>query len=285
MQRLFLNLREQRARVYAVKCAKRILAVGLHLRYGDIMKYKFTGRIRFSEVDNNSVLTFPALMDYFQDTSIFHGEDNGLSIAVLYENRIAWVLSGWQVRLYKPMKLNDIANVSTWAYSFRGSIGLRNYALHDDDGTLCALADTQYVLINIDTQRPARISQMLVDGYTVEPSHMETGLSRKIRIIPEETHLEDFIVERYMLDTNNHVNNAQYIKKAMSFLPQDMRFNTFRASYLKQAHLGDFMCPYCSELEKGVQIKFYDADHEPYFVAEWTEDSEQADARGECAQK
>ena len=236
------------------------------------MKYSFTGRIRYSETDKNMQLTFPALMDYFQDTSIFHGEDNNLPITFLYENRIAWVLSGWQVRLFKPMKLNDIATVSTWAYAFKGSIGFRNYSLTDNEGTLCAVADTQYVLINIDTQRPARIPQMLVDGYTIEPNHMETGLSRKIRIITEETHLVDFCVEEYMLDTNKHVNNAQYIKKAMSFLPQDMHFNCFRASYLKQARLGDAIYPFRSDLENGTQIKFYDADHNPYFVAEWTLD-------------
>ena len=238
------------------------------------MKYSFTGRIRYSETDKNMQLTFPALMDYFQDTSIFHGEDNGLPIPFLYKNRIAWVLSGWQVRLFKPMMLNDVATVSTWAYAFKGGIGLRNYTLTDEAGALCALADTQYVLINIDTQRPARIPQILVDGYTIEANHMETGLSRKIRIIIEETHLADFCVEEYMLDTNNHVNNSQYIKKAMSFLPQDMRFNSFRASYLKQAHLGDAIYPYLSDLENGVQIKFYDAEHNPYFVAEWTFDTD-----------
>jgi medium-chain acyl-[acyl-carrier-protein] hydrolase len=237
------------------------------------MRYSFTSRIRYSETDKDTRLTFPAMMDYFQDTSTFHGEDNGLPLEELYRGSIAWVLSGWQVRIFKTLGLNDIATFTTWAYSFRGSIGLRNYTMSDRNGTLCALADTQYVLMNVDKQLPERIPRQLADGYTIEPdSHMDTGLSRKIRIIKEETALEPFDVMEYMIDTNNHVNNSQYIKTAISFIPKDMRYNCFRAEYKKQARLGNTFYPFRSELENGVQIKFYNEEHDPYFIAEWTFD-------------
>ena len=237
------------------------------------MKYSFNSRIRYSETDKNTQLTFPAMMDYFQDTSTFHGEDNGLPLTDLYKNHIAWVLSGWQVRLFKYVGLNDIATFTTWAYAFRGSIGLRNYTMTDGSGTLCALADTQYVLMDLEKQLPTRIPQYLADGYTIEPdSHMDTGLSRKIRIVPEEEALEPFTVREYMIDTNDHVNNSQYIKTAVSFIPHDMPFNCFRAEYKKQARLGYTLYPFRSVTEGGMQVKFYTEEHEPYFIAEWTFD-------------
>lgn len=237
------------------------------------MKYSFTSRIRYSETDKNTRLTFPAMMDYFQDTSTFHGEDNGLPLTTLYAKNLAWVLSGWQVRLFKTVGLNDIATFTTWAYSFRGSIGLRNYTLTDESGALCALADTQYVLMDVEKQIPERIPQLLADGYTIEPdSRMDPHLPRKIHIIIEEEALEPFKVAEYMIDTNNHVNNSQYIKTAMSFIPGDMKFNCFRAEYKKQARLGNTLYPFRSKTDGGIQIKFYDEQHDPYFIGEWTYD-------------
>ena len=241
------------------------------------MKYSFTSRIRYSETDKNTRLTFPAMMDYFQDTSTFHGEDNGLPLTMLYSKNLAWVLSGWQVRIFKTVGLNDIATFTTWAYSFRGSIGLRNYTLTDQNGTLCALADTQYVLMDIEKQLPERIPAFLADGYTIEPdSHMDTHMSRKIHIIIEAAALEPFKVREDMIDTNTHVNNSQYIKTAMSFLPRDMQFNCFRAEYKKQARLGNILYPFLSKEDNGMQIKFYDENHDQYFIAEWTYDPSQS---------
>ncbi len=239
------------------------------------MKYSFESRIRYSETDKDSFLTFPAMMDYFQDTSTFHGEDNGLSIKFLASKDLTWVLSGWQVRIFALPKLDDYVRFSTWAYAFKGCVGLRNYSLSDLDGNLCAAADTQYVLMDTKKQLQERIPNYLVEGYGLEPdSHLDLGLSRKIAAAGEEELLEPLVVREYMIDTNKHVNNSQYIKTAMSFIPRDMEFNCFRAEYKKQAHLGDVLYPSRSYSENTVQMRFYDSDGKPYFIAEWAFDAQ-----------
>ncbi len=237
------------------------------------MKYSFKSRIRYSETDKNLKLTFPTMLDYFQDTSTFHGEDNNLPLSLLYARKLAWVLTGWQVRLIKPLGLTDIATFSTWAYYFKRNIGLRNYVMSDESGRLCTVAETQYVLMNLEKQLPERIPLDLVSGYSLEPdAHIETGLSRKIVNLKPEEELVPIPVRKYMIDSNNHVNNSQYIKTAMSFLPEDFSFNTFRAEYKRQGRLGDVLYPFKSELDDGLQIKMYDENHELYFIGEWTND-------------
>ena len=42
--------------------------------------YEFNSRVRYSEVDSESRLTWLALMDYFQDCSVFHSESVNLGI-------------------------------------------------------------------------------------------------------------------------------------------------------------------------------------------------------------
>ena len=51
---------------------------------------------------------------------------------------------------------------------------------------------------------------------------------RKISL-PEETEvLEAFPVRRYHIDTNEHVNNCQYVQMALEFLPADRQFRQIR---------------------------------------------------------
>ena len=241
------------------------------------MVYSFNSRIRYSETDNKGRLTFPALMDYFQDTSTFHGEDNGLSIEHLYENDLAWMLGSWQVRIFKTAELNDHVKLSTWVYKFRHCLGYRHYSMHNEDGTLCAIADSQFILMNFSKMTPATIDKTFFEGYTLEPERrVDLKLPRKIYSAEEETPFEPFAVPQYMIDTNGHVNNVQYIKTAMAYLPKEFEFNCFRCDYKKQAHAGDIFRPAVSKLTDGYQVKIYDTDNTLFFIGEWTYDSEQS---------
>ncbi len=241
------------------------------------MVYSFNSRIRYSETDSKSNLTFPALLDYFQDTSTFHGEDNGLPLDFLYEKNLTWILGSWQVRIFKTAKLGDNVTSSTWAYNFNHCLGYRHYSLSDENGEYFAIADTQYVLMDFEKMTPVEIESFFVDGYTLEPdSHINLKLPRKIRPVKEEEKLEPVAVQPHMIDTNNHVNNSQYIKTAMAFLPEDFSFNCFRCEYKKQAHLGDVFYPSRSKTDNGIQIKIYDADGSLFFIAEWTTDNNQS---------
>ena len=56
--------------------------------------------------------------------------------------------------------------------------------------------------------------------------------------------LAKIVVSGEHLDTNNHVNNAQYVAIASSVLPQDFDTKVFRAEYKMQSKLGDELYPY-----------------------------------------
>ena len=61
------------------------------------MKYSFSGRVRYSEIGENGLLTLPGVLNYFQDCSTFQSEEVGLGISVLKDWKRFWVLSAWQV--------------------------------------------------------------------------------------------------------------------------------------------------------------------------------------------
>jgi len=72
------------------------------------------------------------------------------------------------------------------------------------------------------------------------------------------------------LDTNHHVNNGQYIKMAMSMVPDVKQIRQMRAQYLRQALLGDEISPVVYRKDRTVMISLNSSEGEPYCLVELT---------------
>jgi hypothetical protein len=84
--------------------------------------------------------------------------------------------------------------------------------------------------------------------FGIPDSEVNDLLKGKIDIsfLKEDTDIirkRSIIVSGEHLDTNNHVNNAQYVAFATSLLPADFRTSVFRAEYKMQSKLGDEIYP------------------------------------------
>ena len=64
-------------------------------------EYEIEGRVRFSEIDHRRRMTLPAIINYFQDCSIFQSEELGYGLAYLKERKKAWMLSAWQIAILR----------------------------------------------------------------------------------------------------------------------------------------------------------------------------------------
>ena len=75
-------------------------------------------------------------------------------------------------------------------------------------------------------------------------------------------------MRRYHIDTNEHVNNCQYVQMALEFLPADRQFRQIRVEYKKSAVLGDVIYPKRSREEDRTVIELCAEDGRPYAVVE-----------------
>ena len=98
------------------------------------MVYEFDSRVRYSEVDSQGRLTWLALMDYFQDCSVFQSESLGIGVDYLAKNHQAWVLTSWQIVLNSMPKLAESVTTQTWAYDMKGFYGYRNFSMNNGQG-------------------------------------------------------------------------------------------------------------------------------------------------------
>ena len=208
--------------------------------------YTFGSRIRYSEVDKNAILTIESLIDYFQDCSTFQTEDGPASMEYLKEKGIAWVLNAWQIEINRLPRLSEYVTIGTVPYMLRGPLGLRNFFMDTNDGERLAVANSIWTLFDFNKGVPCKVTPEIVDAYPLGDKLPMKYRDRKI-VIPtdgERYAAPDIEVMEHHLDTNNHVNNGQYIRMAIELLHEkDAKVISLRAEYKKQAFLSDILHP------------------------------------------
>jgi acyl-ACP thioesterase len=205
--------------------------------------YQFQSKIRYSELDSHGELTMLALLNYFQDCSIFHSEDLNLGVEYLKERHLVWVLSSWQIVIKRFPGLCENVTIGTAPYEFKGFIGYRNFWMLDENGAEIAVANSIWSLLDTESGKPVRVDKELAESYGIESKRDMEYAERHIRFTGDGKPQEPIIVMEHHLDTNLHVNNGQYVQIAMDYLPEDFQIRQLRAEYKMQAVLGTKMYP------------------------------------------
>lgn len=231
--------------------------------------YTYNSRIRYSELDKNGQLSLEALLDYFQDCSTFQSEDLGIGLEYLRERHMVWVLSSWQIVVEEYPQLCDYVVIGTSPYELRGFLGYRNFFMMDEQGKKLAYANSIWTLLSTDTMAPTRATEQIIKAYAIEEKYPMEYCSRKIPIPEQGQCGEEIIVKHHHLDTNNHVNNGQYVRMAMDFLPEGSIVHQMRAEYKKSAVLGDILVPVVTKQGEQTIVVLQSKEAVPYCIVEF----------------
>lgn len=233
------------------------------------MYYTIDGRIRYSEIDHHGTVTLPGIINYFQDCSTFQSEDIGVGREVLMRKKRAWILSYWQVIVDRYPKMGETISVGTFSSGFQGLFGKRNFVMKDAQGQQVACAYSLWVYMDLETGRPTKPDQEEVEAYGEEPALEMPYEGRKIRLPEQTEELPSFPVRKYHIDTNEHVNNCQYVQMALEALPEEIQVHQLRVDYKKSAVLGDRIFPKYAKEEGRSVVELCDETGKAYAVVEF----------------
>lgn len=201
--------------------------------------YQYKDRVSYSRVDSQGRMKIHAVVNALQDASLFHSEDVGLSCMDLKENAHAWLVNSWDIVFRRRPIMGEQFIVSTWPYKFRGVFGMRNFKMESESGEVLAFADSRWFYFDQSTGKPIAPVKEEVEPFGMgEPYPMEYR-PRKVKY-PKELVVEDTIfVRENHLDTNNHVNNGEYIRMVADYLPAEVQVEELLVEYRLAAKLGD----------------------------------------------
>ena len=238
--------------------------------------YSFTSHVRYSEVDENWRLTIPALIDYLQDCSTFQSDLLGMGPRHIASTKLAWMLSAWKIEIRKLPHFNDEIVVSTWATGFKGLRASRNFTVRragdaTDAGPIVR-ADSSWFMFDSNKGRPVRTPEnesapyMERDGGDA-PLDMP-AIPHVVRIEDEGEPLTPVQVTAAHLDTNHHVNNAQYVAIALGALGERVPAAplTLDVHYSQAAKLGDVIYPHLHEQDDALTVTLDNADGKHYAI-------------------
>ena len=158
-----------------------------------------------------------------------------MGLSFLKEKQRAWVLSSWQIVVERYPDLCEEITISTWPYYFQSFCGYRNFVMKDQKGQMLAYANTLWSFLDTDTGRPVRVPEDIERVYVLEEKLDMNYASRKVPMPKNGEQKKPFPVQKHHLDTNLHVNNGQYVRIAMDYLPEGYPIGQLRAEYKKQA--------------------------------------------------
>lgn len=231
--------------------------------------YTFESRVRYSETDTEGELSPVAVINYFQDCSTFQSEDIGVGVNWLEEKKRAWFLSSWRIIIDRLPKLGEPITVGTFPYGFKGINGYRHFYIADKDNDLIVRADSVWFLFDLETDTPMRVTEEHMAPYVTE--QIDLGMGEHVRkkiVIPKNTReLEPVEIRPHHIDTNLHVNNAQYVAMAIEsagIRNRDIR--EIRVEYKRAAKLGDVIFPREASTDEGRIIALCDREDTCYAV-------------------
>ena len=108
-----------------------------------------------------------------------------------------------------------------------------------EDGAMIVRAASIWTLVDTEKLCPAKPTQELQDGYELGEKLAMEYAPRKIALLGDGEEQERFRVRKYQIDSNQHMNNVEYVKLAMETLPEDAAIKELRAEYKKAALCGD----------------------------------------------
>lgn len=233
--------------------------------------YTFESTVRYSEIDAGCHMTLPAILETLQDCCTFQSESLGLGLSYLEEHQRAWVLSAWQVVIDRYPTMGERIRTSTWAYGFKGFLGYRNFKIEDERGEVIVYADSTWVFLDTESGRPVRVPKAVAERYEFEPPYEMECADRKIRQEEDMKREEPVKVQRFHIDTNQHVNNSKYVMIAEEYLPEGFKVRKLRVEYKRAAVLSDTIFPRVKAAGERTLVSLEHEDGTPFAIVEFTQ--------------
>lgn len=198
--------------------------------------------IGLRDVALNNKVTNTALLSYLEDAGGIHSNLVGYGLRDIPNVKKSWVLLGWKIEIFKRPTYGDKISIKTWSRGIDKLYAYRDFEILDEDKKVIGIATSKWVLLDIEKGKITRIGEEVEKAYTVENLRVfeETDLE-KLQEPQDFLSTTDFVVNRSLIDVNQHLHNIYFMDIANEVLPmevyQNAELNHIRMMYKKEIKL------------------------------------------------
>jgi medium-chain acyl-[acyl-carrier-protein] hydrolase len=206
-------------------------------------RFETTFPVASYEADSARRLSLFALFNRFQELAGLHASYLKVGYGELQKSNLAWILSRIKLNILSLPGWGDTVRLATWPKGVDRLFAMRDFSLESDKGETLVLATTAWLLVDIAKGRPQRIETLPIDLEFPGAPQAITESPDKIPMPENMKTLFERPIWRSDIDTNQHVNNAQYAKWIGDCFSEDQfrtrRMTTMQINYLEETLLGD----------------------------------------------
>lgn len=148
------------------------------------------------------------LMNELQSLAERHAALLGAGREYCEDHNVAWVVTHYFIDIIDMPRTNEKLIYTTWP-SVTGALrSERDFEIRGEDGKLKVRAISQWVLIDLNTRRPARISEVLPNWHGLDERVWNREFDKCSDFIPTKSHVMACRFDD--IDVNQHINNAVY---------------------------------------------------------------------------
>ena len=214
---------------------------------------------------DNGELKLETILKILENSGNRHSDLAGDAILAGSAGGTAWILTDWYVELDSCPKYGDTVSAKTWSQGATSLFGTSREFEFYCNGNLCGRGTTRWVLFDLNANRPAKVTEDLLEKYGPEKKAVFAESKLPKITIPDEFSNEVSIVPRRNdIDFNHHVHNLVYVDYAMEALPQDVykshSFKKIRITYKAAVKAGETIVAKYANLDGSHIVCIYGTD-------------------------
>jgi medium-chain acyl-[acyl-carrier-protein] hydrolase len=193
---------------------------------------------KFGEASSSSILTL------LEETAADHCYSINHSLYDLEKQNIGWVLLSGVMEMLRYPKYKEKITIRTWLSNYSTVKGIRENIIYNELGKIIGKAKGLWVFFDIQRRRPIQILDTIKEKWSFYKEEcMNHDITKKIEPIDTLKHIKEFNINRFDVDTNQHVNNIRYLQWLMESVSEDIIDNFYLHSidgrFIAEAQLGD----------------------------------------------
>ncbi len=176
-------------------------------------------KIFYKDIDSDYNLRIPNLIEYIQEVSIAHSDLLGYSVERLIDDNASFILSKMHIRIDRLPKYREKISIDTWVYKMKGFSSDRSYVISNESNTPIIWVSSKWVFYDTKNRKPLKMTQDVIDLFKSNRDSLFKTKYNDIEIDFEKVSSTKSFVLRGEIDSNDHVNNTNYLKWAYNALP------------------------------------------------------------------
>ena len=129
-------------------------------------------KMGIKDIGNNNFIKNRAILEMLENIGAYHSDLAGYGAGDIEKTHVAWILAGWKLNVIKRPKYGQTINIKTWGRDMSRATTYRDFEVFNEQGKLCAIATSKWVLVNTKTGKLTRITEEIANKYKPEENNM-----------------------------------------------------------------------------------------------------------------